>query len=212
MRSPYAAIAAIALLALTGDAQAQGVAGPVVRADVAGTLGWLNADKSELDTNQRNDWYNQSLYGGAGLGWYWTDHWKTEIEAGASTSAELYSYAPTVIAGRTYTVYSRHTFSTSRLAIGQQYQFFRNVWFHPFLGAGLDLTWERSNRRDEIVQSLPPPTLTYSTRTELLVRPFATIGFKTYFTSRAFFRSDMKVAFDKGIDEALLRFGFGVDF
>ena len=102
--------------------------------------------------------------------WYWTDHWKTEIEGGASSAAELRTYTQTIIDGRPATVYSEHRFSTRRLAIGQQYQFYRNVWVHPFVTAGLDLTWERPDRRDEIYSSLPSQSERAPTRTELLVQ------------------------------------------
>jgi hypothetical protein len=213
MRSIHVAIAAVVLLGVAPAARAQAVAGPVSRADVSVSLGWLNADKSELDSNLgRNDWYNRSLYGGAGLGWYWTDHLKTEIEGGVSTGADLLVYTPTVIDGRQATLYSTYTISTRRLGISQQYQFYRNVWFHPFVSAGLDLTWERTRRDDEVYSSQPVLTQTFPPHTELLTRPFASAGFKAYFTPRAFFRTDMTVAFDKGADEALVRFGLGVDF
>ena len=45
-----------------------------------------------------------------------------------------------------------------------------------------------------------------------LTRPFATFGVKAYVTPRAFVRTDLRLVFDKGIDEALVRFGLGVDF
>ncbi len=212
MRVRYSAIAAVVVLAVAPVARAQTVAGPLQRADVSATLGWLNADKGGLDdTRGSNDWYNRSLYGGAGLGWYWTDHWKTEIDGGASTSADLrvYSYVnrwPHRIA--LLDVRVRHR----RVAIGQQYQFGRNAWVHPFAGAGIDLTWEQTDRTDEIYSPQGVRTTTHPTRTELLTRPFATFGLKAYVAQRAFFRTDMKLVFDKGIDEALFRFGLGVDF
>ena len=212
MRRKQAAIAAVLLLAVAPVARAQTVAGPLQRADVSATLGWLNADKGDLDDNRgSNDWYNRSLYGGAGLGWYWTDHWKTEIDGGASTSADLrvYSY---VNDGRTTPLSSTYAFATRRVAIGQQYQFGRNVWVHPFAGAGIDLTWEQTDRTDEIYSSQGVRTTTHPRRTEWRTRPFATFGLKVYVGPRAFFRTDMKLVFDKGIDEALFRFGLGVDF
>ena len=206
-------IVVAALLAVAPAARAEVVAGPVSRADLSASVGWLNADKSGLDSNRGgNDWYNRGLYGGANAGWYWTDHWKTEVEGGVSSDAELLVYTPTAIDGRSATFYSTYTFSTNRIAVGQQYQFYRNVWFHPFVSAGLDLTWERTGREDEIYSSQAPRALTFPKRTELHTRPFATVGFKAYFTPRGFFRTDIKLAFDKGVDEALVRFGLGVDF
>ena len=99
-----------------------------------------------------------------------------------------------------------------RLAIGQHYQFFRNEWLHPSAGVGLDLTWEQTNRTDEIYSAFPVRTTVHPSRTELLARPFATFALKAYITPRAFVRTDMKLVFDKGIDEALLRLAIGVDF
>ena len=214
MRGTCATIVAVVLLLGGGTAAtAQGVAGPVSRADASGSFGWLNADKTNITPDRDgNDWYNRSAYGGVSFGWYWTDHLKTEIEAGVSSAADLRVYTPAFIDGRPSTIYSTYTFSTSRFGIGQQYQFYRNVWFHPFVGAGLDLTWERASRTDEFYSVVPVRQQPFPTETDLLVRPFATLGFKAYFTPRAFFRTDMRLAFDNGVNEALLRFGLGVDF
>ena len=213
MRLKHAAIAVVTVLAVAPVALAQAVAGPVARADVAATLGWLNADKTELESfSGSNDWSNRSAYGGAGVGWYWTDHWKTEIEGGVSSTAEFRVYSPAVIDGRTATLASSYEFVTRRIAVGQQYQFLRNTWVHPFVGVGLDLTWEQTDRKDEVYWALPVRTTIHPRQTELLTRPFATFGVKAYVTPRAFVRTDAKVAFDKGIDEALVRFGLGVDF
>lgn len=218
MRLKHAVIAAVALLAVAPVARAQAVASPVTRtpvarADVSGALGWLNADKTELDTFRgSNDWYNRSAYGGASLGWYWTDHWKTEIDGGFSSAAELRVYSPAIIDGRNASLASEYELVTRRIAVGQQYQFLRNTWVHPFAGVGLDLTWEQTDRTDEIYGAQPTRTTIHPRQTALLTRPFAMFGVKAYVTPRAFFRTDLRIAFDKGVDEALVRIGFGVDF
>jgi hypothetical protein len=218
MRLKHAVIAAVALLAVAPVARAQAVAGPVTRApvaraDLSGALGWLNADKTELESfGGSNDWYNRSAYGGAAFGWYWTDHWKTEIEGGFSSTAEFRVYSPAIIDGRNASLASNYELVTRRIAVGQQYQFLRNTWVHPFAGVGLDLTWEQTDRTDEIYWGQPTRTTTHPRQTELLTRPFATVGVKAYVTPRAFVRTDLRLAFDKGIDEALVRIGFGVDF
>ncbi len=206
------AIAAVVVLAVTPVARAQGVGGPVSRGDASVTLGWLNVDKAGVDGSRGyNDWY-RSLYGGAGLGWYWTDHWKTEIDGGVSSSAELNVYSLAVIDGRNTPLTSTYSFVTRRVAIGQQYQFQRNVWVHPFAGVGIDLTWEQTDRSDEIYSSQPVRTTTPPRRTEWITRPFVMFGLKAYVAPQAFFRTDLRLVFDKGIDEALFRFGLGVDF
>ena len=49
-------------------------------------------------------------------------------------------------------------------------------------------------------------------RTDIFVSLFVSAGFTAYLTQRGFFRSDLKVTLRDGVDEVLLRFGFGVDF
>lgn len=192
---------------------------PLVRADAHGVLGWFNAEANVPESY--NDWYNRSLYGGAGFGWYWTDHLKTEIEVGATTTAEIYSNEPIVIGGQTSYLGFEQRLRTRKVTAAQQYQFFRNAWFHPHLAAGVDLSWETSERRDDPVFVYNPVTRQgrigreaqqHPPRTSLEARPFAAAGFKAYMTKRSFFRSDIKFGIRGGVDEVLLRFGFGVDF
>jgi hypothetical protein len=106
--------------------------------------------------------------------------------------------------------------------VGQQYQFFRNVWFHPHLTGGVDLSWEKTERRPEgplqifdpvarRTEVVPQPESSVE-ETELLVRPYAGIGFKAYMSPRSFFRMDMRFVLKDGVDKVLMRFGFGVDF
>lgn len=212
---------AVVVLAAAAPAAAQSApaapASPLVRADLYGTLGWFNAE-ADLPFN---NWHNRSLHGGAGLGWYWTDHARTEVEFGATTKSQIYSSEPVIVGGHATFVGFRQSFSTRKLALGQYYQFYRNVWFHPHLAAGVDLSWERRQRDDDPVLVFDPGSRAgqisreprqHPPTTSLEVRPFVGAGFKTYMSQRAFFRSDLRVGIRDGIDEVLLRFGFGVDF
>jgi hypothetical protein len=204
----------VTVLALAAPAAAQTSSRPLTRVDAAGALGWFNARKSVPDAyRDDSDWYNSSLYGGASVGWYLTDHVKTELEAGASSEAELTGTSPALSGGFQLPIYSRYEFSTKRLAVGQVYQFYRNVWVHPFIGGGLDLTWETINQYDEQYSSAGPSRLQHPERSEFHVRPYATLGLKAYMTQRGFFRTDMKfVADSHGLGEVTLRFGLGIDF
>jgi hypothetical protein len=192
---------------------------PLVRADAVLTVGWLSIDNRE--SNPYDDWYNRIAHGGGGVGWYWTDHWKTELDAGASTEAETYGYENLVIGGLPTYVSSRVMIKSRGLALSQQYQFFRNAWFHPHVAAGLDWSWQTTReesvaatiydpvtRQSRIV--LPPGTT--GPDTVLRVRPFGAVGFKVYMTPRAFFRSDARFVVEGGLDAVLWRFGLGVDF
>jgi hypothetical protein len=204
-------------LAFTGAAPAS--AQPIARADVTGVVGWFNANKS--DASSYNDWYNRSAYGGAVLGWYWTDHLKTEVEVGATTPAELYAAQTIDIEGQRTYASSEHRFSTRRFTAGQQYQFFRNAWAHPHAAVGVDLTWETHQQRvDPIVlfdqasrtTRVVQPARTIGPSTDVEVRPFAEIGTKLFLSRRGFFRTDLRLTFRGGVDEVLLRFGLGLDF
>ena len=128
---------------------AQAPQSPLARGDVSGLVGWMNVNKSGLDDRTSNDWYNRGFYGGGMAGWHWTDHHKTEIEAGAGSAVRT-SGVPQSSLENNFPSWPRtreFTFRTQRIAIGQQYQFFRNTWFHPHVAAGVDFTWERPPRR-----------------------------------------------------------------
>jgi hypothetical protein len=191
----------------------------LAHADVFGSIGWFNADKGELV--EYNDWYNRSVFGGGTAGWYWTNHLKTEVDIGATSRARVYSYDTFFIGNTPTTRASEFYFKTRRIALSQQYQFRDNTWFHPHLAAGVDFTAEGIEQEDEPVFTfdqatrttrLVSPELIHPERTEWHTRPFIAGGFKAYMTPRSFFRTDMRFVFKDGVDEVLLRFGFGVDF
>jgi hypothetical protein len=197
--------------------QTAGPGSPVARADATGLVGWLSSNKP-LD--HYDDW-DHSLYGGATFGWYWTDHLKTEIEAGVSSRSEKHTYSNEPLGAVRIAKESTFHFSTRRLAIGQQYQFYRNVMFHPYLAGGLELTWDKTERSDGAESIYDPavgrvqpglPAIVHPPRTELIARGYAATGFKAYMSPKAFFRSDLKLAIRSGVQEVLFRVGFGADF
>ena len=187
--------------------------------DIAGTIGWLHANKSEL--SDWNDWYHRSAQGAAIFGWYWSPHLKTEVEVSASTRAEFYAGHDEFIDGSRASVVSEYAFGTRRLTLGAQYQFGENAWFHPHVGTGIDVNWEKIHRFDREVYvyqvqvrplTLVRPPVTHPDVTETHVRPFVSAGFKGYFTPRGFVRSDLRVVLGERVEEAVVRFGIGVDF
>jgi hypothetical protein len=198
---------------------AQAIAQPIARGDVTGIISWFNAD-SRVPSSY-NDWYNRSLYGGAAVGWYWTDHLKTELDVGATSHADVYAARSFQIDGQWTSERSEHRFSTRRFTAGQQYQFYRNAWAHPHVAAGVDLTWRAHQQHDEEIlvydsasrtSRVVRPARTVPRSTDLEVRPFAEIGAKLYLSRRGFLRTDLRMTFNGGADEVLFRFGCGVDF
>jgi hypothetical protein len=198
---------------------APAAAQPPVRPDLSASIGWLNVNKSTPVNS--NDWYNRGVQGAAAFGWYWTPHLKTEIEPSASTRVNFNDAHEEIVNGQRAYVLSEFGFSTRRIALSQQYQFGENAWFHPHLAAGLDFNWETTARNDRSIYFLDPlprqapivpQNIHYPTQTDLHVRPLVGAGFKAYVTPRAFLRSDVRLLFSDRLEEALLRFGFGVDF
>ena len=192
---------------------------PLARADVTGIVAVLGVEDEAVRPYADNDWHS-SFFGGLGAGWYWTDHFKTEMDFGAGTESRVYRATPIAIGTSSSFVTTESRVSQRTLGISQQYQFFRNVWFHPHLAIGANVSWEKIT--DEISPlviyspSAPPrqvqPGRTEGPRTETTVRPFIGTGFKAYFNERGFFRTDIRFAFRGGLDEVLVRAGFGIDF
>ena len=209
-----------AILAGTaGEASAQSEP-RLARGDLAGTFGWLSADTHPSGPYNDNNWEN-SFFGAASVGWYWTENLKTELDFGAGTKVRVFSTEPISIDGRLTYVSTDSRFARHTIGISQQYQFFHNVWFHPHLAAGANVTSERRTDRivpiylyDDVARTSRIVTLEQheDPRISVTIRPFVAAGFKAYMTPRTFFRNDFRVAFRGGPDETVLRIGFGVDF
>ena len=154
-------------------------------------------------------------------GGIWTDHLKTEVDFGAGTEGEVYltSSSPVITPPRV----PRHpagTFAAQRrrqpaipVLPERLVSSVPRSWSSPGVGEthrphAADLCLRPGNT------DVGPGRTAAHRRSDdrVLVRPFVGGGFKAYVTRRAFFRSDLRVGFKDGVDETLLRFGFGVDF
>lgn len=188
--------------------------GALPRFDVGGTVGWFS-QKAGDGTCCR--WYNDSLWMGVEGGYYWTEHLKTEVGFAATTDGETYSGGDQVpIGGTIYSQWSQARVRTRRFTAVQVYQFGHNAWVHPFVGVGVNVV--REDRREERYLYALSPYTSGSGRTELLatsqtvLRGSALVGMKAYVSKRAYFRTDLLLGFRTGVDEVVLRCGFGVDF
>ena len=98
---------------------------------------------------------------------------------------------------------------------------FADTWFHPFIGGGVDLIWTTSE--SEQLTSYPlrvgtglPASTGRTARAPGIDRfqasiPFALVGYKAYFNQWVFFRNDLRLTLDGGVNEVAIRFGIGVD-
>lgn len=189
--------------------------------DITGTIGVFGANQDEVGSRY-DHWYS-SFYGALAYGRYWTDHWRTDVELSAARRGEIYGEQNIAVEGSPFPIFrfSEHYFQSSMLSVTQSYQFFRNAWFHPIVGIGLDV--EREEELIEFPEQLVPIDGDFR-RTNRLpaeeigpehawhVSPTALIGFKAYVSSFVFVRSDIKVAVDDGWNRVVWRVGFGTDF
>jgi hypothetical protein len=217
---PLAAVAWLVGAAIAGAQEPP--TGLLNRGDVHFVLGWQNLHKPQEPEQHYDNWLNGIFFGGAGAGWYWTDNLKTQVDFGAGTRARQYRYEPIVVGGQTTgTLYSRVQVQQQSVAIAQQYQFFRNQWFHPHVGAGVDLARETTREEYDPIFIFDPitrvsrqvsPPQNEGPEHRFIARPFAEAGFKAYMNRRTFFTGDARLMFRTGVDEVLFRFGFGIDF
>jgi len=189
------------------------------RWDVAGSVGWLGGNKSEL-AEEWNSW-SDSFATSLDVGRYWTPHIKTEAAITFTGEGSVYSYEERFSAeNRIPIVIPReHHFRITALSTAATYQFFENTWVHPFLSAGVQFTEERERSFPQVpfVRSgsgrldiaVPPPRQA----TVFSVRPFASGGAKFYVNERGFIRTDLGVAWHDGrVGQVTWRAGIGVDF
>jgi hypothetical protein len=210
----------LAAVLLLGASHASAQSVTLSRGDISGSLGVQTVETGN-DGFLSSPHFDGGFYGSAAAGWYWTEHLKTEIDFGARTKGKVWVTTPALASGPQTYYPGQKTFSRQTLALGQQYQFFHNAWFHPHLGAGVNLVWERSTLRQAAVTVYDPATRTSRTlsaervdppHTAFMVNPFVESGFKAYMTPRTFFRGDLRVAFRNGVNDVITRFGFGFDF
>jgi hypothetical protein len=219
------AVAACAWL-MTSPAYAQAVdrnGVPFRLWDVAAGGGLHFEDSSAIDGHRREfgSWRGTGAVGWQG-GRYWTSHLKTEAGVLYAAPDDAFGAEPVVapdgaMGFLTYHVHTRMTHLNGAFT----YQFFENVFAHPYVSAGArigvgssHLTRESyyatSYPRGVVTSPIPPRE---ERRTILQARPFASAGFKSYFTERSFLRSELSAAFgSRGLAQLSIGLGFGVDF
>lgn len=217
------ALAALVCVLVPGLLHAQSDVPQLPRNDVTVSTGLIDAQyRQTADVYER--WHG-SVFGGINFGHYWSDHYKTELEAGWLSAAKSHSYEAILIGADRAFVQSEYLFKDLRLSFSQSVQFGRNAWIHPFAGAGVDLDYLRTT------EDRPPQFSTVfvgsiSSRdnrsvlipgvreheTSIRAVPFAKGGFKIYLSDRAFVVQEFKFGFANGVDHVLWKTGVGIDF
>ncbi len=190
------------------------------RWDVSGEAGWLSSNKSEIGPAW-NDWYDVTTGGGA-VGHYVTPNLKAELRLAFSGQGRVYHEERIEVPGETFPAFRlrEHYFRATTLGGGVTYQFFRNQWFHPHVGAGLEVVretdrtfapeWRLPSRQPGV--PLVIPAVDGGTHVSWAARPVLSTGFKWYVNERGFARTDVRVSLgDRRATHVVWTAGFGVD-
>ena len=181
-------------------------------------MGWQNLRSEPSET--RNDWINSIALADAAAGWYWTEHLRTQIDAGIGTAGRAYRIVEVPSGTRANYRSIQTEVRPLTFAVSQQYQFFHNAVFHPHLGAGVLIRTERRREQYSPLADFNPVTgqsvviepAHTALRSRTDVAALADVGFKAYLSQRAFFATDARFTIRRNVDGFLLRFGFGIDF
>jgi hypothetical protein len=214
MNTPPIALVVLTLVTLYSTAQAQTAPPALPRFDVTASSGWYSA--RETGASEYDSWYGQSLSRSVAAGYYWTEHWKTDVDVGWTGRGQLYGEHPDASPASLTYGSARHSYSTVNIALVQHYQFGHNAMFHPDIAAGAMLEWVRHGgelgplfgRNGTQIQPrrpIPPSS-------ERRPGAFVSSGFKAYLSERLFLRTDLRVGFRREVAHVLLNAAVGLDF
>ena len=185
--------------------------------DASVSVGWAG---SEYERSSYDRWHGSLLISASG-GHYWTDHLKTEIDVSWGSPDKQDLYEDIAVQGGFTFAQSRFQARDIRFGVAQIYQFGRNQWVHPYLGAGADVvsrttTKERGEQLRTVYVSnrnlpITIPRL-HERASDLFVEPFLKTGLKMYAAERLFFTTELKLGIRRDIDHAVWKVGIGVDF
>ena len=185
--------------------------------DAIMALGWAGSDH-EIHDQRR--WHGSLLVGVSG-GHYWTNHLKTEVEASWNGPGKSERYETIERQGGfTYALWDYRAYDV-RVGVAQLYQFGRNDWVHPYIGAGIDAV-----RRQQSIDRVPQSRSVYiqnrtvpvvipaasERKTMLFAEPFVKTGVKMYATEKMFFNTEFKVGVTRNVDHVVWKIGMGFDF
>lgn len=194
------------------------------------SAGFFEARPEEDEsTNTYDHWYDEGRYA-VGLGYYWTDNFKTEIEFAHTPEGSRYVQDLIMLPGPGGQVYPYSFESYHRIqqtSVRAVWQFLDNVWVHPYVNGGFVFESERHRYHvPEQFQFPPPPDPRSTPPPPVLLRPpfrsgdvmehrgGVTIGggAKFYLSPAAYINTGMQVTYAKPATTVSFIAGFGVEF
>ena len=113
------------------------------RWDLNFNIGAFGADPGQRDYPY-HDWYTEGRYA-ASIGYYWTEHLKTELEFAHSGEGSRFvqDFAQVPGVGVAYPISIEAFHRLQQTSARVVYQFGDNAWVHPYVNAGYVLDAER---------------------------------------------------------------------
>ncbi len=182
--------------------------------DLSSTIGVLGMSRRDFGASRSCCGRTEpALAWNVDAGRFFTTHLKVDTGLMLTPSRTYYEYSP-VVPGGQYSYVTRHVRPTS-FSGALTYQFFENVFAHPYVSAGIRVT-VLSEKRQTVTYN--PTNNTYVTNVtghqlSTEARPFVAAGFKSYFNERVYVRPELLIAADShGVSHGTARFGIGFDF
>ena len=191
---------------------------PRPRWEASASAGLIEARPKEGTRPYYDNWYAEGRYGAA-IAYYWTDHFKTELEYSTSGEGSRFVQDSVRLGTTVYPTYFEEFHQLQQAALRVVWQFRDNAWVHPYVSTGIVLDAERqrfhapaqyvAGSRDLV--PLRPP-LDMDSRVHR--RGGATIGggAKFYMNSVAFFNAGVIATYRKPAATISAIAGFGIDF
>ncbi len=202
------------LIVCPGSLDAQTLIPP--RLDTSGTVGWFAHDRDVREGQVYDDDTQHRWVFAGDVGWYWTEHLKSEIGISATTTGSSFVLVPIAAPARATTrtpaavvaVANRGSLPSRSISLATTPGYIRtsapgsqccgkprvsSSTQPPFAPPGLPL---------------PPPA---PADTATRVKPVVSAGLKAYISPRAFFRADILISPWTTSRDVTVRAGIGVD-
>jgi hypothetical protein len=171
-----------------------------------------------------DNWYNEGRYA-ASIGYYWTEHLKTEIEFAHSPEGDLHFQELSRVpgTGALHSVYGQSFHRLQQTALRLVWQFGRNAWIHPYVNGGAVLDADRQRRYSPVTYSYPgdpravPPIVV---RPEINSGPDTAYrygvsvgaGTKFYVVPQAYINTGAQWTYTRPAKTLTVLVGFGMEF
>ena len=186
----------------------------------AGVFGHRPAEGDHSGDN----WYNEGRYA-ASIGYYWTEHLKTELEFAHSPEGELYfqELARVPGTGAFHSVYGHSFHRLQQTSVRMVWQFGDNTWVHPYVNGGFMLDADRQRRHSPLTYSYPgdprtvPPILVQpeiKSGPDVVYRSGVSLGAgsKFYVSPQAYINTGVQWTYARPAKTITFFTGFGWEF